>query len=67
MGVVGGSKDQVRWLRLRAGCSKRGFGNSSYSLHNEIPEATARVLTVSKDCVRLTQVGQEPGVAEEAM
>jgi len=25
MAVVEVQKDQVRWLRLRAGCSKRGF------------------------------------------
>jgi len=36
MAVVGMFKDQVRWLRLRAGCSKRGFGRfdaRSYSPH----------------------------------
>jgi hypothetical protein len=56
-------KDQVRWLRLRAGCSKRGFG-SQYE--NSAPKATARTLPVNKDWIRLTQVGQDPGVAVEA-
>ena len=62
MAVVVLFKDQVRWLRLRAGCSKRGFGRSKKTA----PEATARTLPVNKDWIRLTQVGQDPGVAVEA-
>ena len=63
MAVVERPKDQVRWLRLRAvalsGASVAEFASTAF-------EATARTLPVNKDCFRLTQVGQDPGVAVEA-
>jgi hypothetical protein len=45
MAVVEVPKDQVRWLRLRAGYSERGFCVER-ALLPATPEATARTLPV---------------------
>ena len=63
MAVVEVAKDQVRWLRLRAGCSERGSVAGCKIWRDYSPHTTGELGFTRPPGV---QVAPGPGVAEEA-